>query len=129
MSETIEQCMERLPQLVNANARLVWRGRYIDTTFLVEIGDAPYLVQVSAGRIASVKRGPFIMPSWSFALRASHEAWEKFWLPLPPPGFQDLLALSKRKMLCIEGDLHPFMSNLLYFKEVMAAPRAREGTQ
>lgn len=23
----------------------------------------------------------------------------------------------------IEGDLHPFMANLLYFKEVIAAPR------
>jgi hypothetical protein len=23
----------------------------------------------------------------------------------------------------VEGDLHPFMANLLYFKDVLAAPR------
>ncbi len=121
--------MELLPQLVNANERLVWRGRFVDTTFLVEIGDTPYLIQVSAGRIAGVRRGPFVMPSWTFALRASQESWEKFWLPVPPAGFHDVFALARRRLLRIEGHLHPFMSNLLYFKGVLAALRPREGAQ
>lgn len=121
--------MEQLPQLVNANERLVWRGRFIDTTFLVEVGETSYLIKVAAGRIASVTRGPFVMPSWTFALRASQEAWEQFWLPDPPPGFHDLFALIKRRALRVEGDLHPFMSNLLYFKGVMAALRPREAAK
>ena len=53
------------------------------------------------------------------------EAWDTFWLPVPPPGYHDLLAMLKRRRLRIEGNLHPFMANLLYFKDVMAAPRAR----
>jgi hypothetical protein len=32
----------------------------------------------------------------------------------------------KQKLMWVEGDLHPFMANLLYFKDVIAAPR-REG--
>ena len=118
--------MERLAQLVNANDRLLWRGRFVDTTFLVEVGDVPWLVKISGGRIMSVTRGPFVMPTWTFALRASREVWEQFWLANPPPGFHDLFALVKRRAMCIEGDLHPFMSNLLYFKDVMAALRPRE---
>jgi len=118
--------MERLAQLVNANDRLLWRGRFVDTTFLIEVGDVPWLVRISAGRIMSVTRGPFVMPAWTFALRASREAWEQFWLANPPPGFHDLFALVKRRAMRIEGDLHPFMSNLLYFKDVMAALRPRE---
>jgi len=118
--------MERLAQLVNADERLVWRGRFIDTTFLLEIGETAYLIKVSEGRIASVRRGPFVMPSWDFALRASRETWEQFWLPLPPPGWNDLLALVKRRALKIEGNLQPFMANLFYFKEVMASLRPRE---
>lgn len=118
--------MDQLQTLVNADARLVWRGRYVDTAFLVEAGDAAWLIQVVAGRIGGIKRGPLVMPSWTFAMRASGEAWEKFWLPCPPPGFHDLLALAKRRALRIEGNLHPFMANLLYFKGVMAAPRPRE---
>lgn len=121
--------MEQLPQRVNADERLVWRGRFVDTTFLVEVGDTSHLIKVTAGRIASVTRGPFIMPSWSFALRASREAWEQFCLPEPQPGFHDLFALIKRRALRVEGDLHPFMSNLLYFKGVMAALRPRKAAK
>ncbi len=115
--------MEQLAQLVNANQRLVWRGRYVDTTFLVEVGDDAWLVRIVAGSIASVTRVARVMPSWTFALRASRETWEHFWQALPPPGYHDLMAMLKYRRLRIEGDLHPFMSNLLYFKDVMAALR------
>ncbi len=118
--------MTQLAQLVNANERLVRRGRYVDTTFLVDVGDVSWLVKISAGRIASVTRGPLVMPAWTFALRASRETWEQFWLALPPPGFHDLMALVKRRALRVEGNLHPFMSNLLYFKDVMASVRSCE---
>lgn len=115
--------MEELEARVNANARLVHRGRYVDTRFLVEIGDVAWLVTIRAGRVVSVRRGPFVMPAWTFALRASQDAWARFWAPDPQPGWHDLLAMLKRRALRIEGDLHPFMANLLYFKDVMAALR------
>ena len=43
--------------------------------------------------------------------------------PLPPLGFTDIFALVKQKLMQVEGDIHPFMANLLYFKDVIAAPR------
>ena len=94
----------------------------VNTTFLIAIDDADHLVRIAEGRIASVTPGPFITPNYCFALRAPREAWEKLWRKLPPPGFTDIFALVKKKLLRIEGDLHPFMSNLLYFKDVLAAP-------
>jgi hypothetical protein len=115
--------IERLADLVNADALLVRRGRFVNTTFFLGIGDAAYLVRIAEGRIAAVTPGPFITPNYSFALRAPREAWETFWQKLPPPGSNDLFALFKRGLLRIEGDLHPFMANLLYFKDVLAAPR------
>jgi hypothetical protein len=108
---------------VNADANLVRRGRFVNTTVLIGIGDASYLVRIAEGRVASVTPGPFITPHYSFALRASRETWEKFWQPLPPLGFTDVFALVKNELLRIEGDLHPFMSNLLYFKDVLASLR------
>jgi hypothetical protein len=36
---------------------------------------------------------------------------------------ESYFALFKRGKLRIEGDLHPFMTNLLYIKDVLAAPR------
>jgi hypothetical protein len=115
--------IERIPELVNADANLVRRGRFLNTTFLVEIGDASYLIRILEGRVVSVTPGPFITPNYSFALRAPREAWETFWQKVPPPGFNDIFALFKRGQLRIEGDLHPFMANLLYIKDVLAAPR------
>ena len=120
------QQLELWAQQVNADERLVWRGRHVDTVFLLEAGEDAWLITIHRGRIMSVKHGPLVMPSWTFALRAARDTWEQFWLPSPPPGFHDLMALVKGRALRIEGDLHPFMSNLLYFKDVLAAPRPAE---
>ena len=115
--------IDKIPALVNADARLVHRGRFVDTTFMIAVGDDYTLVRVEEGRVTSVKHGPFITPNYSFALRAPREVWDKFWQPLPPRGFTDIFALVKQKLMKVEGDLHPFMANLLYFKDVIAAPR------
>lgn len=121
--------IERLPELVDADPSLVRRGRFVDTTFLLEIGDASYLIKVAEGRIDSVRSGPVVMPSWTFALRAPRDAWAAFFQPVPPPGSNDLFAMLKKRVLKIEGNLHPFMANLLYFKGVLATLRSLEATR
>jgi hypothetical protein len=115
--------LDTIARLVNADAGLIRRGRFVDTTFLIAIDDADTLIRIQDGRVTKVTPGPFITPDYSFALRASREVWEKFWQPLPPLGFTDIFALIKTRLMRVEGDIHPFMSNLLYFKDVIASPR------
>ena len=115
--------IDNIANLVNADAKLVRRGRFVDTTFMLAIDDAYTLIRIQEGRVTKVTPGPFITPDYSFALRASRDVWEKFWQPLPPLGFTDIFALVKQKLMRVEGDIHPFMSNLLYFKDVLASPR------
>jgi hypothetical protein len=115
--------IERLPDLVNADAHLVRRGRFLSTTFMMEIGEKKYLVKIIEGHVVSVTQGPFVTPNFSFALRAPRDEWDMFWEKVPKPGHNDIFALFKRGKLTIEGDLHPFMANLLYIKDVLAAPR------
>jgi pimeloyl-ACP methyl ester carboxylesterase len=115
--------IEKIAELVNSNAGLVRRGRFLSTTFLVEVGDQGYLIKIIEGRIVSVTPGPFVTPNYSFALRAPRDEWEMFWKKMPAPGHNDIFAMFKRGKLTIEGDLHPFMANLLYIKDVLAAPR------
>jgi hypothetical protein len=116
--------IETLQQRVNADQGLVRRGRYLTTIFLLEVGRTSWLVSIFEGRIVSVTSGPFVMPSSSFALRASEEEWQKFWSRRPPPGSNDLMALIKRRALKAEGNLQVFMSHLRYFKEALAKLRA-----
>ncbi|MDO8477299.1 MAG: hypothetical protein Q7W02_14105 [Candidatus Rokubacteria bacterium] len=115
--------IERLFELVNADAALVRRGRFLTTDFLVEVGDEPFHISVQDGRIASVTRGPAAARPWRFAIRASAEAWREFWQPVPRPGYHDLFALTRFGHARIEGDLLPLMANLRYVKEVLETPR------
>jgi hypothetical protein len=115
--------IETLKERVNGDEALIRRGRYLTTTFLLEIGSTAWLIAVFEGRIASVTPGPFVMPSSSFALRTSKEEWEKFASSRPPPGSNDLMALIKRRVLKAEGNLQIFVANLRYFKEALAKLR------
>ncbi len=119
--------IEALRQRVNEDLALVRRGRFLTTTFLLEVGDIPWLVSIYEGRVVSVTRGPFVMPSSAFALRAPEAEWRKFWSVRPPPGSNDLMALIKRRVLKAEGDLQVFMANLRYFKEALGKLRAVGG--
>ena len=115
--------IETLGQRVNGDEALVRRGRFLTTTSLLEVGPTAWLISIFEGRVVSVVRGPFVMPSSSFALRAPEEEWQKFWANRPPPGSNDLMALIKRRVLKAEGDLQVFMANLRYFKEALAKLR------
>ena len=55
--------IEKILELVNTDANLVRRGRFLSTTFLIEIGDKGYLVKIIEGRIVSVTPGPFVTPT------------------------------------------------------------------
>jgi hypothetical protein len=114
----------RLEAMKRIDDRLVDDGRYVSVAFLLEVGSDSYIVTIDRGRVVGLTAGPFVMPQWAFALRASVETWERYWLPTPPPGANDLFAMLRSKELRLEGDLHPFMANLLYFKALLAAPRA-----
>ena len=117
------EVMIRLPALVNQDTALIRRGRWLSNVFLVEAGTTQFLVHVDKGRLLKVEHGPFVMPSWSFAVRASESVWQRFWQPLPAPGDNDIFALRKTGEMSVEGNLQPFMANLIYIKQVLAMPR------
>ncbi len=113
----------KLPEALNANAALAARGRFLSLEFQVAIGSASCIISLAEGRISKIEEGPRRMRSCAFIISAPPEAWEKFWLPAPPPWYHDLFAMNKKGFLSIEGNLHPFMGNLQYFKDLLALPR------
>jgi hypothetical protein len=114
--------IEHIPRLVNDKPAIVRWGRGMNETFMIEVGDEQYLLKVSDGKIG-VERGPFVMRSWRFAIRARRECWEKFWRNPPEPGWHELFALLRRGEVKFEGDQRVLMAYLLYVKLVLAAPR------
>jgi hypothetical protein len=116
--------IERIAQRVNADPAIVRWGRHMNETFMVEVGDTQYLITVNDGRIENIERGPFVLRSWRFAIRAKKEHWDKFWQDPPPPGWHDLFALLRRGDVRFEGDQRVLMAYLLYLKLVLAIPRS-----
>jgi hypothetical protein len=122
-AERAAALFQKLPQLVDADARLIWRGRFLSIEIFVGIAAIPFHLAIAEGRVASLQRGPLLMRPWAFAIRANASAWLQYWQPVPQPGWHDLSALAKRGEATIEGDIRPFMANLQYIKDLMAAPR------
>jgi len=123
-TERVIGLFERLPALIEANADLVKRGRFLSTDFAIVVGTTPLLVRVEAGHVTSVTRGPFLLRPWTFSITAAPDTWLALLKPVPDPGTHDLMALSKVGLARIEGNLQPFMANLQVIKDIVTAPRA-----
>ena len=112
-----------IPGLLEQAPALIARGRFLDCECLLGPTDHPFHASIRGGRIVDLTPAPVLMRSWRFSYRATAAAWAEYWQPAPRPGWHDLLALTKREQAVLEGDLHPFMAHLQYFKDVLALPR------
>ena len=122
-SSRAEAAFLKLPEIVADDRNLLRRGAYLTVDFMVEIGAVPFYLSIVDGRLVTLERGPKLMRPWTFAFRASVEAWSRFWQPMPEAGWHDIFAMMKRREASVEGDLRPFMANLQYIKDLLAAPR------
>jgi hypothetical protein len=114
---------ESIPRLLEADRALLHTGRWLNVDCLLGPIGRPFLIAIRQGRIVEMSAAPKPMPSWRFSYTASSRAWTEYWRPEPEPGWHDLLALTKRGEASLEGDLHPFVTHLQYFKDLLALPR------
>ena len=101
-------------------------AQYLNTSVKISTIENEYLVNIEKGVVKNVEEGPFVMPSYVFKLTAPKNEWIKFLQHIPEPGSHDIIAMLRRKVLKFEGDLHPLMSHLLYFKLLLASLRPAE---
>ena len=112
-----------LPDLLSGDPDLRRRGRRLSVDCRVDIGAEPFFLSIRDGALAALDRGPKLMRSTAFTLRATDEAWTRYWVAIPEPGWHDLFALTKRGAASMDGDLRPLLQNLQYFKDLLALPR------
>ncbi|WP_233236872.1 hypothetical protein [Bordetella sp. LUAb4] len=99
------------------------RQRRCNVEMLLRFGATPVHVSVREGRVTQAAVPTLPLDSWDFALSADADAWQRFWEPMPAPGWHDIFALSKRGALRIDGNLQPFMANLQFVKDLVALGR------
>ena len=115
--------IENLADYVNDNKALVRRGRYVNFSILVGIGDLDYIIEIQEGRVTTVRLRQVKIESGLFAIRAPAKIWEEFWRPMPKREHHDLFSMMAAGLAQIDGDLLPFMQNLQYFKDLLVALR------
>lgn len=123
----VTKAFTQLPTMVERDTALIQRGRFLDVDCLLGSTTHAFHVSIRAGRIIDMTPAPVLMRSWRFAYRATPQAWIAFWEPMPKAGWHDLLSLTKRGEAMLEGDIQPFMTNLQYFKDLLALPRMSGG--
>ena len=96
--------LQQLAELVNGDASLVRRGRFVTLDFCVRVGRQSCFISVVDGRIEKVAFKPQRMRSAAFVIRAEPEHCERFWQPMPQPWSQDLFAMAKKGNAFIEGN-------------------------
>ena len=86
--QQMTQWLTRLVRAVNENPRLVQRGKHVDALMLLDTGETQHLLDIRRGRIEALATGPFVMPSWDFALCAPVDEWLAFdrWRAIGPGG-------------------------------------------
>ena len=115
-----------LIEINEKRSQLSIMAQYLNTSFMISTIENEYLVNIEKGVVKNVEEGPFVMPSYVFKLTAPKNEWLKFLQRTPQPGSHDIIAMLRRKVLKFEGDLHPLMSHLLYFKLLLASLRPVE---
>ncbi|WP_299409941.1 hypothetical protein [uncultured Roseobacter sp.] len=119
------QIFTQLQRGLDQKPHITRLGRLFSETVLIEVDGDEYYLVFEKGRIVSVTEGPSRKTPWRFALRTDAEALEKFWQPIPEPGFHDIFGLVKIGRGRIDGDILSLVKNLRFFKEVLALPCAK----
>src|SRR5712691_1474724 len=84
-----------LAEAVNGDPVLLRRGRFLNTSCQLNVGDEIFLLRIVDGRIIEVRQGPFVTPSAAFAISGDVAVWQRFLAADPPPGDHDLFAFVK----------------------------------
>ncbi len=100
--------------VVNKDPTFALIGKYFEANILFGFGNKEYMVSVRNGRIENVTNQITTETPSDFALRGPEESWAKFAQRVPPPFFNDIIAMSHplHGKVRIEGNTKMFWQNL-----------------
>lgn len=118
--------VERWARRVNEDRVLPVFGRFFNARWLLAIDDSEYVIEMRDGKIARIKEGLAANDlGYDFGLRTTASAWGKFCQEIPPPMFNDIVAMAHplHRNLVIEGNHLPYWQNLRALTHMLALMR------
>jgi pimeloyl-ACP methyl ester carboxylesterase len=123
VSTTVDQARRTL----NADPEFRLAGRFFSKDILIAAGDYQCIVTVSDGLVTEIKLNPTFVNPWSFCIKASTDAWEKFLRPIPPPYFTDLYGCIARRHFEVGGDIEAAFAHFWAVSRMLEVFRALQG--
>lgn len=115
--------IERLAELVNGDAALTHRARWMSADMLLGVGETDYMVRIRDGKITACAPVDEQPVPFDFAIRGTADAWAEFWKPVPKPRHHDISALIREGKMHIEGNVPLAMAHFLTIKLMLQKPR------
>ncbi len=109
----------------NNDKKQVHRGRFLNICFGLQIDEQGYVIKVEKGRITSILPSEQAVDKPVFTFSAASKAWDIFSQPMPPPGYQDVMAMVECGHAKLTGDVFPVLVNLFFVKGVVNGIRMR----
>jgi len=112
-------------EATNSDPEIQAHGKYYTCSYLLDMADHTFVVQMVAGKVVNVAvdPGPMDIP-YQFAVRASAETWRGFGVPVPAPMFHGIWAATFQRDMKLEGDVLVLMQNLRCFTRQIELLRA-----
>lgn len=117
---TILAHLQQMKTKLETTTYLQRLGALFNETVLLAIDEDDYILHFEKGRLVNIEHNPSLKASWRFSFRTDVDALNKFWAPMPKPGFHDIFGLVKIKRGSVDGDILCLVKNLRFFKEFMA---------
>jgi hypothetical protein len=104
---------ESFTQATNEDPEIQAHGKYFTCSYLLDMTDHSFVVQMSGGRVMdiAVDPGPLDV-RYQFAIRAGADTWRNVGVPVPAPMYHGIWAASFQRDMTLEGDLLVLMQNL-----------------
>jgi hypothetical protein len=108
----------------NDNKKQVHRGRFLNICFALKIDEQTFIIKVEKGRIVAVEPEARSKNKPQFMFAAPSTSWDVYCQPLPPPGYQDVMAMVECGHAKLTGDIFPVLVNLFFVKGIVEGIRA-----
>ena len=120
------EIINELKELVNRNAALTRRGKWVNLSFIFGIGNDDYLINVAKGKIEEVRKRTLPTECGEFSIRATKNAWQEHWQHMPKRDYHDIWSMLPKKLITLDGNLIPLIQNLQFFKDLIASLREEQ---
>jgi len=90
---------------VNNDPEFRLASKFVIADILLGVGDSECIVKIREGLVSEIQLNPTFMDAWSFYIKSTEDAWNKFLLPIPPPKHNGLFSAMISQNFKVGGNL------------------------